>query len=99
MRALIRHGQCRIKSDPEPEMATNNSMTSSLLNGNIRDPNQVHSTLDIERLDMGGLLCYFFFAVFNVFGDYLVILSILGHLTFSGHFIYPPASEASREVY
>ena len=36
MRALIRHGQCRIKSDPEPEP----EMTS-LLNGNVRDPNQV----------------------------------------------------------
>ena len=47
MRALIRHGQCRIKSDPEPDQ----EMTS-LLNGNVRDPNQVKiQKLSLKKLD------------------------------------------------
>ena len=39
MRALICHGQSRVRTDPDPEADVSNS--SSIFNGNSRDPNQV----------------------------------------------------------
>ena len=41
MRALICHGQSRVRTDPDPEADVSNS--SSIFNGNSRDPNQVGS--------------------------------------------------------